>query len=248
MSSESKEIYKILEHRLKEKNISIAEAARLCDLPDSTVRGIIKRKQQSIALEVAFKISKGLGISLEALNGGAANQPKTNADFVFTAYPDEIIKKYRRLNSIGKEKVISYIDGLLESPLYKAESEKPERKVEIIFYGSPASAGTGELYGDTNPLTVTVPATPVTEAADYCVYVKGDSMEPKYFDGDLIFVRRQAAVEEGEIGIFSVNGESFVKRAGHARLISLNEKYTDIEITADTDIYCQGKVIGKLSV
>lgn len=60
-------IYEILQSIMDERGLTIAETARLCNLPDSTVRGIITRKQKSIALEVAFKLSKGLGISLEYL-------------------------------------------------------------------------------------------------------------------------------------------------------------------------------------
>lgn len=59
------EIYKFLQAYMDENNMKIAEIARICDLPDSTVRGIITRKQKSVALEVAFKLSDGLNVSLE---------------------------------------------------------------------------------------------------------------------------------------------------------------------------------------
>lgn len=68
-------IYEILQSIMDERGLTIAETARLCNLPDSTVRGIITRKQKSIALEVAFKLSKGLGISLEYLNGDNKKSP-----------------------------------------------------------------------------------------------------------------------------------------------------------------------------
>ena len=54
---------------MDERNLKVAEVARICGLPDSTVRGIITRKQKSVALEVAFKLSDGLNISLRELNG-----------------------------------------------------------------------------------------------------------------------------------------------------------------------------------
>lgn len=68
-------IYEILQSIMDERGLTIAETARICNLPDSTVRGIITRKQKSIALEVAFKLSKGLGISLEYLNGDNKKSP-----------------------------------------------------------------------------------------------------------------------------------------------------------------------------
>ncbi|WP_050698637.1 helix-turn-helix domain-containing protein [Anaeromassilibacillus senegalensis] len=66
----NKPVHETLREIMNEKNLSIAETARICNLPDSTVRGIITRFQKSVALEVAFKLSKGLGVSLERLNGG----------------------------------------------------------------------------------------------------------------------------------------------------------------------------------
>ena len=69
------EIYKIIEEIMSEENISIAEIARKCGLHDSTVRGIITRKQKTVALDVAFKLSDGLGISLERLNGQKEKAP-----------------------------------------------------------------------------------------------------------------------------------------------------------------------------
>ncbi len=54
---------------MKQKNLSIPEVARLSGLPDSTIRSIISRKNKTVALEVAFKLAKGLNVSLRELNG-----------------------------------------------------------------------------------------------------------------------------------------------------------------------------------
>ena len=68
-------VYEILEEVAQKRNLSIADISKICNLPDSTVRGIFRRKQETIALEVAFKISDGLGISLERLNGMPEKSP-----------------------------------------------------------------------------------------------------------------------------------------------------------------------------
>ncbi len=65
----TKPIYKILLETMNDKNMKIPDVARASGLSDSTVRSIITRKQSTVALEVAFKLSKGLNISLEKLNG-----------------------------------------------------------------------------------------------------------------------------------------------------------------------------------
>lgn len=61
--------YETLQLIMEEKNLSIPAVARLSGLPDSTVRSILARKNKTVALEVAFKLAKGLNVSLEELNG-----------------------------------------------------------------------------------------------------------------------------------------------------------------------------------
>ncbi len=64
--------YEILQSIMDEKGLSISEVARLSKLPDSTVRSILSRKNKTVALEVAFRLAKGLNVSLEQLNGEQA--------------------------------------------------------------------------------------------------------------------------------------------------------------------------------
>ena len=59
-------------------------------------------------------------------------------------------------------------------------------------------------------------------------------------------VRTQPTVDVGEIGIFIVNGNGFIKKQGEDRLISLNPDYDDVEISEWDEVYCKGKVLGKL--
>ncbi len=61
-----------------------------------------------------------------------------------------------------------------------------------------------------------------------------NSMEPVYHDGDTLLVEMTDSVEIGEIGIFLVNGESYVKEHGDDELRSLNPKSKNILITVAT--------------
>lgn len=73
-------------------------------------------------------------------------------------------------------------------------------------------------------------------------------MEPVYFDGDIVLIEEQAAIDVGEIGIFTVDGKGYIKKYGGDRLISLNTAYDDIVFSAHDDdrIRCVGKVIGRI--
>lgn len=100
------DFYKILEDIMQQKSISIPDVARMCNLPDSTIRSIISRKSKTVALEVAFKISKGLNISLEELNGEVLNQSNDS----HSTNEQKVIKKYRALDEHGKMLVDNVLD------------------------------------------------------------------------------------------------------------------------------------------
>ena len=116
------DFYKILEDIMQQKSISIPDVARMCNLPDSTIRSIISRKSKTVALEVAFKISKGLNISLEELNGEVLNQSNDS----HSTNEQEVIKKYRALDEHGKMLVNNVLD--LE---YKRVTSQKSNKVTI---------------------------------------------------------------------------------------------------------------------
>ena len=80
--------------------------------------------------------------------------------------------------------------------------------------------------------------------ADFGVPVRGDSMEPKFHDGDIILISMAQPVEVGDIALVTMNGCGYVKKIGHDELISLNKKYAPIPMTEDIRI--NGKVIGVL--
>ena len=71
-------------------------------------------------------------------------------------------------------------------------------------------------------------------------------MLPKFSSGDILLIKSAESVDDGEFGIFSVDGESFVKKFGTDRLISLNPDYNDIKLSEYNRIICFGKVLGKL--
>ena len=116
------DFYKILEDIMQQKSISIPDVARMCNLPDSTIRSIISRKSKTVTLEVAFKISKGLNISLEELNGEVLNQSNDS----HSTNEQEVIKKYRALDEHGKMLVNNVLD--LE---YKRVTSQKSNEVTI---------------------------------------------------------------------------------------------------------------------
>ena len=71
-------------------------------------------------------------------------------------------------------------------------------------------------------------------------------MEPKYRDGDVVLVEECDSVEQGELGIFILDGDGYFKKFGGDRLISLNPEYSDIMLNNFGEVACCGRVVGKL--
>ena len=94
--------------------------------------------------------------------------------------------------------------------------------------------------------TITVPVTEKTADADYALRISGNSMEPKYHDGDILLVQTCDSVEEGELGIFLLDGCGFFKAYGGDRLLSLNPAYAPILLKDFSDVRCKGRVVGRL--
>lgn len=70
----------------------------------------------------------------------------------------------------------------------------------------------------------------------FALQIKGDSMEPRIKEGDVVIVRKQPTVENGEIAIVLVNGdEATVKRVqrfdGGINLIPSNSAYNVLTYT-----------------
>lgn len=128
------------------------------------------------------------------------------------------------------------------------KKQSKERKIVIPFYATPASAGLGSWLADETPAEwVTVSKNDKTVAADFMLEVRGDSMQPKFFDGDRVLVKQADSIYEGEIGVFILNNESYIKKMGRGELISLNPAYKPIKLTENDDIRCTGKIIDAIT-
>ena len=121
------------------------------------------------------------------------------------------------------------------------------RRRSIGLYDMPVSAGVGEFLADSTRIEdISIPDDPRTAEADYALRINGDSMEPKYRSGDIILIQTADTVEEGELGVFILDGSGYFKKYGGDHLISLNPKYAPIPLKDFEDVACCGRVVGKL--
>lgn len=194
-----------------------------------------KAKPDCITL---LRICEVLGVSPDQLLGYKAT--------VDTPSMSEwaVIRKYRYIDEYGKKAVNSVLSAEYERALVSQPKKPRMRKLRIDYYDFPASAGTGTFLETELPEEIWVKETPEAEEADYVIPISGDSMEPTFHNGDRVFVAKQDMVEEGDIGIFVVNGDAFIKELGKKCLISHNKAYKPKQLLSTDSVYCCGKVIG----
>ena len=183
------------------------------------------------------RLSDLLGVSADELIGcKSMSQRPTATDW-------GTLQKYCALDEHGKEVVDYLIDS--EYKRVAAITRKPKpRMLKIDWFTLPASAGTGNILDSDLAEELLVPESAEAEQADFVISVGGDSMEPTYHDGDKVFVEKCDSVDIGEVGIFVVNGDVYIKELGNKCLISHNEKYKPIRIGENDSVYCCGRVIG----
>ena len=156
------------------------------------------------------------------------------------------IKKLRTLDMYGKKAVNSVLNIEYERCNYESEiADEPMAYIPRVYYSQGASAGYGEyLIDGMDASEIMIPDTPKNRKSDYAINVDGDSMEPTFSDGDKLLVQHTDCVNVGEIGIFIIDGQSYVKEYGEDRLISHNKNYPDIIPSEYSDFRCVGRVIG----
>ena len=160
-----------------------------------------------------------------------------------TATEWNMIQKYRALDEHGKE-IVDYLIEVEHKRIAVAEKKPKLRMLKIDYYALPASAGTGNFLDSEFAEELLVPESDIAEQADFVISVGGDSMEPTFHNGDKVFVEKCDSVDIGEVGIFVVNGDVFIKERGHNQLISHNQKYNPIVLTEHDSAFCCGRVLG----
>lgn len=96
-----------------------------------------------------------------------------------------------------------------------------------------------------------VPAEWVQNSTLFALKLKGDSMEPRMANGDVVIVRKQDNIESGEVAIVMVDNQEatckkVVKHSDGLVLISNNPKYAPVFFTIDEIEHRPVKILGRV--
>ena len=226
-------------HR-KRNGWSQVELAKILGVGKSTIANY-EKGYRSPRQNTIFQLADVFNVSVDDLF------PAINAETPTTS-PVQAI--YDQLTPPRQAKALTYLEKqLLEQNEEETKINEVSEVIQLYsynYYDHPASAGTGQYLNDVRVEQIELP---IDVDADFVIPIKGDSMEPDYHDGDLVFIQTSVDLNNGVIGVFNYNGEAYIKQlvidTEQAYLHSLNPKYKDMPITPETDFRIIGEVVGR---
>ena len=162
---------------------------------------------------------------------------------ISTAQSDSLLEKItntaRKLNAENKKIVLRTSEDILDEQEKRRKSKINEVSEVISLYQveivSETAAACGFNYGfgydDTDRENIEVDEQPPRH--DIATKVSGDSMQPDYQDGDILYlVDKGLTTYNGDLAVIAYGDRSYFKKIytenGRLRLVSLNDKYEDI--------------------
>ena len=168
-------------------------------------------------------------------------------DIVAVFLDGQPVENAHCLNRQGREKLEEYRQLLIASGMYRpAQNVVPLPVRRVPFYELPASAGYGTFL-DSEDYEMVEIGEEVPDSATFGVTISGDSMEPAFHSGNVVWVAQQQTLENDDIGLVTHNGQAYVKQfacdENGIRLISLNPAYAPMEICEGDTFRIFGKVV-----
>lgn len=120
------------------------------------------------------------------------------------------------LNEEGLRKVREYKEDLIASGKYRP-APAPAAGSNVLKFREmpmsllPVSAGPGAFLDENNFELRRFPADEIPDGAEFAIRISGDSMEPVYSSGQIIWVQLCKQLRPGEVGIFEYDGNGYVK-------------------------------------
>lgn len=202
----------------KQRRVYDAQSERQNNIIGKQLTALRKEQKMTLAIFKTKLEERGINISIAGINkwenGGSINAYQFMAicdilgveDIIEAFTSDGVLTQ---LNPDGLRKLFEYRDDLLASGRYSVDQKTGMRAMPYVLLK--VSAGIGVILDDEYIEMREFPANEIPDGADFAITVSGNSMEPVYFDGDLVWVQQCNALRVGDIGIFNYDGEGYIK-------------------------------------
>lgn len=172
----------------------------------------------------------------------------------------KIAHSYEKLDDRGKGavRVILSYEGEANAPgsagkpkvIVLPKVHRSQGITELDVFDEPAAAGLGNPVELPPSHKERYPSDYVPHKTSFGVLISGTSMEPKIPNGATVFVQAAPVIDNGEIGIFVFDGQSYCKQlkrdeeTQQVKLHSINPEHGDIEIPPFAELKVLGRVLG----
>lgn len=255
----------------KEKGYTTNELSKICGIPLGTLSKLFSGIIEEPKLSAAVAISKALDTTVDSLceiNEGTYSSEERELILKYRKL-DEYGKNLANLiikNELTRIESSTSTEQEKESKQEneqpakeKGESNEPIAKKEeplqqnadfsirtLPLYSSPFAAIDESRRTESDSATIRVKNTGKVSEASFALRVTGDSMLPEYAEGDILIIKKQSSVLDGEFGIFICDSNAHFKKFNSDRLTSLNPAYPDLMIEDFNTFSCVGLVLGRL--
>ena len=236
-----KEIRDILINIAKDKKITFRKWTELSGIPEGTLNKILYGSTINPKIGTIMSLLNCLGLSLKNIDPSYQRECEAYSD------EKELIHSYRNLSHSGKKVILKDIENLTAYEMEQSSAhEETCRELQVFLL--PASAGIGSPLDDYSSYEFKpFPVSIIPSGTKFAVRVTGDSMEPTYYEDDIVFVKPTDYLNDSDIGIVIINNEGYIKEYNQTKnaFISLNKKYDPILIREYDHVHVVGKVLGK---
>lgn len=203
--------------------------------------------------DIVMKLAVRLNVPTDCLLFGSddnkgLSQPEKELIHLFNELSEEnkvrVLERATVLAELDAPKQLTAEKAIPLLPVAADMSIHSGKTIDINLYDMPSSAGTGIFLDHTHYERQKIRRTSEAEQADFAIPISGDSMEPTFHSGDVVLVKSCPYVREGEIGIFVLDGDAFIKQYDGDKLVSLNAAYPPLMLSEYDTAVCLGRVLG----
>lgn len=179
-------------------------------------------------------------------------EQKTKKAPLYSSEAMDIARRYSDLDIYGKDTIRAVMETEENRIKKQAELDAPpaEPKIIPLFWSASAAGIASPILGEDFDNYELKDEDP--QGAMFAIKVQGDSMEPYFPDGSIAFCNKDP-MQDGDIGVFSVDTGSVIKQYHYDRfmgttyLFSLNRNRSDADVviprSTGQTLVCQGRVI-----
>lgn len=241
--------FEIINKLKKEKGLTNAQLSKLSGVTLSTLDKITSGANTNPKLDTLQAICRALGCRLDDFDD---TPPQAKKAPLYSSEAMDIARRYSGLDIYGKDTIRAVMETEENRIKEQAELDAPpaEPKIIPLFWSASAAGIASPILGedfDNYELKEEDP-----QGAMFAIKVQGDSMEPYFPDGSIAFCNKDP-LQDGDIGVFSVDGGSVIKQYHYDRfmgmtyLFSLNRNRSDADVviprSTGQTLVCQGRVI-----